>query len=120
MRAIFPVLGPLILSGTSIPLCFAADVAGSSDYPGIGRFAGSEIKTYQIENYGETALATGPVKSAADAEKTSRKVEGKITRTVYRVPPGSAALEVFPRTTPAASTTTRTFPGAGPGRSWMP
>ena len=93
MRAIFPVLGLLILS--VVGPCFAADVAGSADYPGIGRFAGSEIKTYQVENYGQTALATGPVKSAADAARTSRKVEGKITRIVYRVPPGSAALEVF-------------------------
>ena len=94
MRAMFPVLG-LIVAAAVVPACFAADVAGSADYPGIGRFAGSEIKTYQVENYGQTALATGPVKSAADAEKTSRKVEGKITRVVYRVPPGSAALEVF-------------------------
>ena len=93
MRAIFPVLGLLTLS--VVGPCFAADVAGSADYPGIGRFAGSEIKTYQVENYGQTALATGPVKSAADAARTSRKVEGKITRMVYRVPPGSAALEVF-------------------------
>ncbi len=95
MRAMFPVLGLLIVAAAVIPACFAADVAGSADYPGIGRFAGSEIKTYQVENYGQTALATGPVKSAADAEKTSRKIEGKITRVVYRVPPGSAALEVF-------------------------
>ena len=93
MRSTFPAMVPLLLSVAAAPN-FAADVAGSSDYPGIGRFPGSEIKTYQIENYGETALATGPVKSAADAEKTSRKVEGKITRTVYRVPPRSAALEV--------------------------
>ena len=95
MRAIFPVLGLLILSVAALPPCFAADVAGSADYPAIGRFAGSEIKAYKIENYGQTVLATGAVKSAADAEKTSRKVEGKITRIVYRVPPGSAALEVF-------------------------
>lgn len=96
MRAIFPILGLLLLlSDAAVPRCFAADVAGSADYPGIGRFAGSEIKTYQVENYGETTLATGPVKTAADAEETSRKVEGKITRMVYRVPPGSAALEVF-------------------------
>ena len=87
MRAMFPVLG-LIVVAAVVPACFAADVAGSADYPGIGRFAGSEIKTYKVENYGQTALATGPVKSAADAEKTSRKIEGKITRVVYRVPPG--------------------------------
>ena len=95
MRAVFPVLGVLILSVAAVPPYLAADVAGSADYPGIGRFAGSEIKAYQVENYGGTVLAIGPVKSAADVEKTSRKVEGKITRIVYRVPPGAAALEVF-------------------------
>ena len=95
MRAIFPVVGLLILSAAALPTCFAADLADSADYPGIGRFAGSEIKAYQVENYGQTVLATGAVQSASDAEKTSRKVEGKITRVVYRVPPGSSALEVF-------------------------
>lgn len=74
---------------------FAADLPGSADYPEIGRFAGSEITFYKVENYGETAFATGPVRSPSDADKTSQKVEGKITRIVYAVPKGVAALEVF-------------------------
>ncbi len=95
MRVLLPALQLLILSVAVIPPCPADEDAGSADYPEIGRFASSEITTYQVENYGETVLATGPVKSAADAQETSRKVEGKITRIVYRVPPGSASLEVF-------------------------
>ena len=95
MRVLLPAFQLLMLSVAVIPPCPAADVAGSADYAEVGRFASSEITTYQVENYGETVFATGPVKSAADAEGTSRKVEGKITRIVYRVPPGSASLEVF-------------------------
>ncbi len=74
---------------------FAADKAGSSDYPGIGRFEGSEIEFYSTENYGETTLATGPVLKDSDAKTTAMTVEGRITRIVYKVPKGSSALEVF-------------------------
>lgn len=72
-----------------------ADVGGSRDYAEIGRFEGSEIASYSLENYGATVLATGPVRDASDAERTKLEVEGRITRIVYRVPPGSSALEVF-------------------------
>lgn len=93
----------LVLSATVIAMSLlgansnllAADAAGSSDYPDIGRFAGSEISSYNIENYGQTVYATGPVKKASDAETTALEVEGRITRIVYRVPPGISALEVF-------------------------
>ncbi len=72
-----------------------ADVAGSSDYPEIGRFAGSEITRYEVDNYAQTALATGPVLSEADVEGSTLTVEGKVTRVLYRVPPGVSPLEVF-------------------------
>lgn len=85
-----------------IPLLFflhtplnAADIKGSADYPSIGRFKGSEIKFYNVENYGQTVFATGPVKKASDAKKTALTVEGKITRIFYRIPKGVSALEVF-------------------------
>ena len=94
-----PIIHPLTLLVLCLavvsPSVAAEDVAGSADYPDIGRFADSAIKSYKVENYGKTVLATGPVRSARDAEKTARKVEGKITRILYRVPPGSSALEVF-------------------------
>jgi outer membrane protein OmpA-like peptidoglycan-associated protein len=80
-------------SGSSAAL--AADIAGSADYPEVGRFQGSEITRYEVENYALTSLATGPVRSAADVESTSLKIEGKVTRILYRVPPGVSALEVF-------------------------
>lgn len=73
----------------------AADVEGSSDYPEIGRYEGSEIVLYRTESYGSTTIATGPVQKKSDAESTSLTVEGDITRIVYHVPEGFSALEVF-------------------------
>jgi outer membrane protein OmpA-like peptidoglycan-associated protein len=78
--------------------CFgavAADVEGSSDYPEIGRYEGSEIILYRAESYGSTTIATGPVQKKSDAESTSLTLEGDITRIVYHVPEGFSALEVF-------------------------
>lgn len=73
----------------------AADVAGSEDYPDIGRYQGSEILQYEVEDYGSTVFATGPVQNAGDAESTALTVEGGITRILYQVPKGVSVLEVF-------------------------
>lgn len=73
----------------------AADVAGSEDHPDIGRYQGSEILHYQVEDYGSTVFATGPVRTESDIESTALTVEGGITRIVYQVPKGVSALEVF-------------------------
>jgi len=78
-----------------IGIAEGADVAGSSDYPEIGRFAGSEIARYEVDNYAQTVLATGPVLSEADVDGSALSVEGKVTRVLYRVPPGVSPLEVF-------------------------
>ena len=73
----------------------AADNAGSADFPGIGRFEGSEIEFYEVENYGSTTMASGPVLKAPGAARTALIVEGAVTRIVYKVPQGASALEVF-------------------------
>lgn len=73
----------------------AADLPGSADYPQIGRFENSEIVKYEAANYGETTLATAPVQKRSDIDGSSKRVEGEVTRIVYRVPPGNSALEVF-------------------------
>ena len=75
-------------------ISWGADIAGSADLPEIGRFEGSDITYYQAENYGSTVFATGTVKGA-DAESTSKTVEGQIVRIMYKVPEGSSPLEVF-------------------------
>ena len=73
---------------------FAADKEGSTDYPGIGRFEGSIITKFDVANFDQTVLATGPILKTSDAEN-ALTVKGKITRIVYKVPDGTSALEVF-------------------------
>lgn len=94
MRSNFAALIVLILAGGVAP-AVAADAPGSADHPDIGRYQGSEILHYEVEDYGRTVFATGPVKKNSDAESTALSVEGRITRIVYQVPKGVSALEVF-------------------------
>jgi OmpA-OmpF porin, OOP family len=80
---------------TALSPSTAADVPGSADHPELGRYEGSEILDYRVEDYGETVFATGPVRAAGDVESTTLGVEGGITRIFYSVPKGVSALEVF-------------------------
>lgn len=73
----------------------AADAPGSADYGDIGRYEGSEIIEYRVEDFGTTVFATGPVQKDSDAGSTTLNAEGRITRIVYQVPQGVSALEVF-------------------------
>lgn len=73
----------------------AADKAGSADFAGIGRFEGSEIEFYEVENYGSTTMANGPVLKQSGPVRTVLIVEGAVTRIVYKVPQGASAHEVF-------------------------
>jgi outer membrane protein OmpA-like peptidoglycan-associated protein len=68
------------------------DVAGSSDYPGIGRFAGSIITGYQVKDFDATRLQAAPFKNGKPAD--ARRLEGRITRIGYRTGPGPSILEV--------------------------
>jgi OOP family OmpA-OmpF porin len=85
----------LFICVVCMPVAEAADTAGSADYPGIGRFDGSEIEFYETENYASTTLANGPVLKESDVARNALVVEGAVTRIVYKVPKGSSALEVF-------------------------
>lgn len=68
------------------------DVAGSRDYPGIGRFAGSVITGYEVKGFDATRLQAAPFK---DGKATNeRRLEGRITRIAYRSNPGPSILEV--------------------------
>lgn len=87
-------LTALLIAGLASVGPVNADVEGSADYPEIGRFEGSEILDYKDTNFDETFVATGPVKSKSDASN-ARRLEGRIVRILYRVPPGSSDLEVF-------------------------
>jgi outer membrane protein OmpA-like peptidoglycan-associated protein len=92
LRLLLAALAAALFSTNPAP---AADAPGSADYGDIGRFAGSEIIEYRVEDYGATVFATGPVQKDSDAGSTALNVEGRITRIVYQVPKGFSALEVF-------------------------
>ena len=68
------------------------DLAGSRDYPGIGRFGGSVITGYQVKDFDATRLQAAPFKDGKAADQ--RRLEGRITRIAYRTNPGPSILEV--------------------------
>ena len=84
---------PLVLATS---LCTAQaqnrDLAGSRDYPGIGRFGGSVITGYQVKDFDATRLQAAPFKDGKAADQ--RRLEGRVTRIAYRTNPGPSMLEV--------------------------
>jgi OOP family OmpA-OmpF porin len=68
------------------------DVAGSRDYPGIGRFGGSVITGYQVKDFDAARMQAAAFKDGK-AEKPL-KLEGRVTRVAYRTGPGPSILEV--------------------------
>jgi outer membrane protein OmpA-like peptidoglycan-associated protein len=70
----------------------ARDVAGSRDYPGIGRFRGSVITGYAAKDFDAARFQAA---AFADGKPTdARRLEGRITRIAYRTGPGPSILEV--------------------------
>jgi outer membrane protein OmpA-like peptidoglycan-associated protein len=68
------------------------DVAGSRDFAGIGRFAGSVISGYQVKDFDAARMQAAPFKDGKPAD--ARRLEGRITRIAYRTNPGPSILEV--------------------------
>jgi OmpA-OmpF porin, OOP family len=68
------------------------DVAGSRDYPGVGRFAGSVITGYLAKDFDATRLQAAPFRDGRAADE--RRPEGRVTRIAYRTSPGPSILEV--------------------------
>ena len=68
------------------------DVAGSRDFPGIGRFKGSVVTGYQVRDFDRTRLQAAPFK---DGKPTAeRRPEGRVTRIAYRTGAGPSIVEV--------------------------
>ena len=92
--------GPIlfILFATTVSLQIqAADVAGSSDHPVVGRFSGSEIHGYKHYNFNEYEFAEGDVVRDENDEfvySQSSIVEGEVTRIYYVAPAESSVAEV--------------------------
>lgn len=92
-RALVKVLGAAAaILTTGGALAAAEDVAGSADYPDIGRFESAWITKYEAKDFDEYWLATGPVKAREHGEGAS--YEGRVVRIGYRLSPGPSVLEV--------------------------
>src|SRR3954467_7586229 len=89
VSALSLVLSLLDLSGA---LAQTGDVAGSRDYPGIGRFGGSVITGYQVKDFDAARMQGAAFKDGQPAD--ARRLEGRITRIAYRTNPGPSILEV--------------------------
>lgn len=68
------------------------DVAGGRDYPGIGRFAGSVITGYVINDFDAARMQAAPFKDGQPVD--ARRLEGRVVRIAYRTNPGPSILEV--------------------------
>jgi outer membrane protein OmpA-like peptidoglycan-associated protein len=91
------MLRPLLASAAILlSICAASaqtpDVAGSRDYPGIGRFSGSVITGYQMKDFDATRVQAASFKDGKVTDE--RRLEGHITRIAYRTNPGPSIIEV--------------------------
>ena len=68
------------------------DVAGSRDYPGIGRFTGSVITGYVMKDFDAARMQAAAFRDGQPAD--ARRLEGRIFRIAYRTNPGPSILEV--------------------------
>ncbi len=87
-------LGTALLAGASI----AADVAGSSDHPLVGRYQGSEIVGYRVTDFDEVKIVEAPFDPAQAGDRTGpgfKTLEGRIVLIYYKLPEGRSTLEVL-------------------------
>jgi OmpA-OmpF porin, OOP family len=68
------------------------DVAGSQDYAGIGRFAGSVITGYEVKDFDAALIQAAAFKDGKAQDQ--RHLEGRVTRIAYRTGAGPSILEV--------------------------
>lgn len=95
------ILTLTLLAAAAGPGALAGDISGSTDHPLISRFSGSSIIGYQHVNFDDYLLPLGPTENRENGGSTnwvltnSKRVEGKLTRILYDVPPPHSSLEVF-------------------------
>ena len=80
----------LVVSASA--LAQTRDVAGSKDYPGIGRFGGSIVTGYQVKDFDASRLQAAAFKDGKATD--ARRLEGRVTRIAYRTNPGPSIVEV--------------------------
>jgi len=74
----------------------AADIPGSSDPPGMQRYAGSELIGYRAPKFDEFLLPLGPPSGFSPlAYEKSLKTEGLLSRYAYVAPTGRSTAELL-------------------------
>lgn len=71
-----------------------SDPPGSKDHPMVSRFQGSVITKYNHADFGELVLPLSNPCLRSGPEKSDR-LEGKLTKFLYRIPEGHGTHEVF-------------------------
>jgi OmpA-OmpF porin, OOP family len=95
MRIQILVAGLFLASAATASLApaGAADLPGSKDPPYLKRFAGSEIVGYFTKSFDQYTLVLG--EATSNGYVKTEKLEGAITRIIYRVPAGHTELELL-------------------------
>jgi outer membrane protein OmpA-like peptidoglycan-associated protein len=74
----------------------AADVAGSSDHPLVGRYEGSEIVAYKVTEFDEVPVIEAPFDyTKIPGGEGFKAIEGKSFLIYYTLPAGRSSLEVM-------------------------
>jgi len=104
MRGFRVVVVALALGCSAAGAARAADEPGSADHPLIGRYQGATIVHYRPAAFDEIALLHAPHDYTALLERDALsdrsgpewlRLEGRLTRIRYEVPPGRSSLEVM-------------------------
>jgi outer membrane protein OmpA-like peptidoglycan-associated protein len=82
--------------GLALTAAWAADVAGSSDHPLVGRYEGSEIVAYKVTEFDEVTIIEAPFDyTKIPGGEGFKTVEGKSFLIYYTLPQGRSTLEVM-------------------------
>src|SRR3954465_15386257 len=90
-RRMLAVLALLCLTVTAAS-AQTRDAAGSRDYPGIGRVAGSIITGYVMKDFDAVRMQAAAFRDGQPVD--ARRLEGRVFRIAYRTNPGPSILEV--------------------------
>jgi OOP family OmpA-OmpF porin len=95
-RLVLASLALLAALGLALTAAWAADVAGSSDHPLVGRYEGSEIVAYKVTEFDEVTIIEAPFDyTKIPGGEGFKTVEGKSFLIYYTLPQGRSTLEVM-------------------------
>jgi len=93
LRRLFAVAAfAAVVTSGSVAMADKGDVAGSHDYAGIGRFAGSVITGYDAKDFDAALIQAAAFKDGKARDQ--RRLEGRVTRIAYKASAGPSILEV--------------------------